>query len=291
MLKIINKFLKKRLRFSKNQSYKIGLEVYSVTVTIILILVMSFLITRANPDSISDTFTDETQIASVAKLEIATTTGQVTLAECYSPNSEWAKETDTIVRDISSLSASATTSKDIYCDDYNCILWADGVALSSTTTVCIATNSNVYGGLLWSKTDNGSEEYGERGSPLYGDQIGGTHASGLMAGNNNVNKENRDWINRYHSTGTFPAMAACKAKGSGWKLPNALDLDGIRDQDKGSAPYTRLPNIISGDYWTSTDSGDTNKATPLDFSDGNIGPGGGTDYRNNNRYVRCVREH
>lgn len=289
MLKYNSKTPKEILRFITKQIYKILAVIGGLTI----ITIATFLIVKANPDSVSDTFTDETKIATgTVKMNIATTTGQVTLAECYGPDSEWTKEADTIVRDISNLGdASSTINKDIYCDDHNCILWTDGVSLPSATTVCIATNSNVYGSILWSKTDRGSYQYGESGTALYGDQIGETHASGLKTGNNQIDKGGRTWLNRYYSDGTFPAMNACKSGGSGWRLPNALELDGIRDQDKGSAPYTRLPNIVSGDYWTSTDSGDASKAAPLDFSNGNFGPGQGTDYKHHNKYIRCIREH
>ena len=275
------------IRISAKKAYKIIVGIFSA----IAILVVVFLIVKANPDSINDTFTDETKIASAEKLEIATTTGQVTLAECYSPNSIWTKEADTVVRDISSLSASDAISKDIYCDDYNCILWTDGVALSSTTAVCIATDSNVYANILWSKTDSGTATYGEEGNSLYGDQIGGTHVSGLIVGDYNTNVGNKNWLNRYHSTGTFPTMAVCKSKGPSWRLPNILELDSIRDQAKGSAPYTRAPNFSGANSGNLSSS--ESSATEAYMMDNGNGRLGSINKSSNNNFtrIRCVRDY
>ena len=252
---------------------------------IIVSALVGFLIVRASPDSVSDTFTDETYIGKgTSRVEIATTTGQVKIAACYSPNPSWTKIADTIVRDISNLSnALATTSKDIYCDDYNCILITDGVAPS--IAVCIATDSNVYANLLWAKADSASKTWGPAGW-IAGYDIGDTHPSDFKAGKDNTAIGAKSWLERYYesSTGTYPAMDECKAKGSGWRLPNLLELDSIRDQAKGAAPYSRLPGIASAPYWSSSESSDT-YAYGLAFHLGGVASYSKTDsYR-----VRCVR--
>ena len=80
-------------------------------------------------------------------------------------------------------------------------------------------------------------------------------------------------------------MDACKALGLGWRLPNILELDSIRDQAKGSAPYSRLPNVGSNYYWSSTEASST-YAWPLYFNNGNAFYGANKSSAN---YVRCVR--
>jgi hypothetical protein len=81
-------------------------------------------------------------------------------------------------------------------------------------------------------------------------------------------------------------MAVCKAKGSGWRLANILELDGIRDQAKGSNPYSRLPNIVAGNpnYWSSSDNYGTSLTIWL--STGNVYNDEGYSFY---RYIRCVR--
>lgn len=258
--------------------------------SMIVAVVVSFLMVKASPspDYVSDPFTDETKIAEgTEKLEIDTAAGQVKLAECYSPDPSWTKVADTIVRDISNLSNSnATTSKDIYCDDYNCILWTDGAA--TPTTVCIATDSNVYGNILWSKTDvSGTKTWADSKFSISGGDIGGTHDSSLRCGADNELIGAKNWLARYYSSaaGTFDAMDACKAKGSGWRLPTLLELDSIRDQAKGS-PYSRLPNILANDYWSSTEYG-SGYAYYLYFDLGSVYLDG--NKTNDLYYVRCVR--
>jgi len=244
------------MKYKNLKSYKI-LVVFAI---IIVVGVISFLVVRASPDFKNDTFTDEAKILGAEKVEIATTTGQIKLAECYSPNPSWSKIADTIVRDISNLSNSnATTSKDIYCDGYNCVLWTDGAA-TPTSAVCIATDSNVYAKILWSKTDvvGGATNWGSS-TAISGEEIGGTHDSSLKAGAENTIIGAKNWLNRYYWTGTnkFSAMDACRAKGSGWRLPTILELDSIRDQAKGSRPYSRLPGIAEDSYWSSSESSAT----------------------------------
>lgn len=256
-----------------------------IGVVVITGIVVGFLIVKANPDFVSDTFTDETKIGKgTALVEISTTTGQVTLAPCYVANPSWTKVADTIVRDITTTSnALATTSKDIYCDNYNCILVTDEWVPPST--VCIATNPNVYGNILWSKTDSGYARWGTS-TYIYGDDIGGIHPSDLRAGASNAFIGAKKWLERYYESapGTYPAMDACKAKGSGWRLPTILELDSIRDQAKGTAPYTRLPNILSSYYWSSSEYS-ASDAYILDFGTGNVNiPDKAFSQR-----VRCVR--
>jgi hypothetical protein len=272
------------MKYKNLKSYKI-LVVFAI---IIVGGVISFLVVRANPDYVSDTFTDESKITKgTEKVEIATTTGQVKLAECYSPNPSWNWSTTTIVRDISNLSnASATTTKKIFCDNYNCILLPDAAA-TPTAAVCIATDSNVYANLLWSKTDSSSgKSWADSNFSITGGDIGGTHPSGLKVGMNNVDAGDKNWLEGYYAStaGTFDAMDVCKTKGSGWRLPNILELDSIRDQAKGSSPRFRLPNISpSVIYWSSSEY-NASAAYPM-YNDGSIGNTG----KGNSYYVRCVR--
>jgi hypothetical protein len=259
-----------------------------IGVVVITGIVVGFLIVKANPDFVSDTFTDETKIGKgTALVEISTTTGQVTLAPCYVANPSWTKVADTIVRDITTTSnALATTSKDIYCDNYNCILVTDEWVPPST--ICIATNPNVYGNILWSKTDSGYTTWGPSTYYIYGNDIGGTHPSDLRVGANNYQVGAKKWLERYYESapGTYPAMDACKAKGSGWRLPTILELDSIRDQAKGAAPYTRLPNIFSDPYWSSSEVS-ASYAYSLDFNSGNVI----STVKFYSQRVRCVREY
>ena len=280
-------------RISMNFNFKSKLNKPLAGISIFLAIVLigfliGYLIVRASPDSISDTFTDETYVGKgTEKVEIATTTGQVKLAECYSPDPDWNWSTTTIVRDISVIDNSdATTTKTIYCDDYNCILYTYGMA--TPTTVCIATDSNVYGNILWSKTDSGSKSWADSNFSISGDDIGGTHPSNLQCGDENKTIGAENWLEIYYATttGTFDAMDVCKAKGSGWRLPTILELDSIRDQAKGSSPYSRLPNILASYYWSSTEYS-SNYAYRLYFSGGQVVYSGKTY----SYYVRCVREY
>ena len=257
---------------------------------IIVSVLVGYWIAKASPDSVSDTFTDETKIGKgTEKVDIATTTGQVKLAECYSPSPSWDWSTTTIVRDISNLgNALATTTKKIFCDASNCILLPDSAA-TPTAAVCIATDSNVYANLLWSKTDAGAPTtytWADSYFSISGGDIGGTHSADLRAGTGNTLIGARNWLERYYTSaaGTFDAMDACKAKGSGWRLPNILELDSIRDQAKGSAPYSRLPGIQSTYYWSSPESG-SDGAWSLSFSPGSVS----NLAKTSNGYVRCVR--
>ena len=249
--------------------------------------VVGYWVVRASPDWVSDTFTDETYVGKgTEKVEIDTSTGQVKLAECYSPDPDWNWSTTTIVRDISVIDNSdATTTKTIYCDDYNCILYTYGMA--TPTTVCIATDPNVYGNILWSKTDvSGTKTWADSSFSISGDDIGGTHPSNLQCGDENETIGAKHWLERYYESpaGTFDAMDACKAKGSGWRLPTILELDSIRDQAKGFSPYSRLPNIAAHYYWSSTEYS-SDCAYRLNFGDGQVYYSSKTY----NYYVHCVR--
>jgi hypothetical protein len=211
----------------------------------------------------------------------------------YSPNPSWTKITGTTVRDISNLSSAATIAKDIYCDNNNCILWTSGA--SAPNAVDLVADSNVYGNILWSKTDycTGAQPcftsvtWATSNFSISGGDIGGIHPSGLQAGTTSTDIGNKNWLAKdYVSTpGTFPVQDVCKAMGPGWRLPNLLEFDSIRDQAKGSSPYTRLPNIIGAAYWSSTEY-DSSDAEYLNFNNGAVGitGAGKTGYN----YARCV---
>ena len=259
------------------------LKISSIILAVAVAVIAGFLIVRANPDFVIDTFTNELKIAlGTVKVNIDTAAGQVKLAECYNPSPGWTKVADTLVRDITG-AYNSTIAKDIYCDDNNCILWTDGAAAPGV--VCIATNSNVYVNLLWSKTDIATTKtWADSGFTISGEDIGGTHST-VGVGNNNIAVGGKNWLNRYYGSaaGMFDAMDACKAKGNAWRLPNILELDSIRDQAKG-APYSRLPGIISDNYWSSTELNAT-YAYHLNFGDGNV-----YSYaKASSYYVRCVR--
>jgi len=234
--------------------------------------------------TVSESFADETKIGKgTVGVNIDTSGGQVSLAPCYSPNPGWSKIADTTVRDISG-AYNATVDKDIYCDASNCVLWTNGVEISNT--VCIATDSNVYGNILWSASDvSGTKTWGPTTTAISGGDIGGTHPT-IGVGNNNVAVGTKNWLERYYISdlGTYLAMDNCKAKGNGWRLPTILELDSIRDQAKGSAPYSYLPAIIAGSYWSSTEYS-TSNAYYLNFLNGTVG----SYYKSSAYYVRCVR--
>jgi hypothetical protein len=218
---------------------------------------------------------------------------QDVVSTCYSPSTSWTKIADTTVRDISNLSSAATIAKDIYCDNNNCILWTDGAA--APTTVCIATDPNVYGNVLWLKTDycgaaqpcSWNAAWATSNFSISGGDIGGTHPSGLTAGVTGTNIGNKKWLAKNYSStsGTFPAQDDCKGMGSGWRMPNLLELDSIRDQAKGSSPYTRLPNIVGNLYWSSTEY-DSSDAEYLNFSNGAVAVTGTS--KTGNGPLRCV---
>jgi hypothetical protein len=214
-----------------------------------------YLVARAATLSVSDTFSDETKLGTgTTKVDLAA--GQIKIAQCYSPNTAWTLVyNDTVVRDITSLLSSATVTKDIYCDNDNCILWTYNAA--APTTVCIATNGDVYGSILWEKTDSSTNQTWADSNfsinTVVGN-VGGTHASGLKVGSGSTDVNSKNWLERFYTSaaGMFNSMDTCKAKGLGWRLPNILELDSIRDQAKGSSPYTRLPGIASLYYWSSS---------------------------------------
>ncbi|PIT86364.1 MAG: hypothetical protein COU33_03585, partial [Candidatus Magasanikbacteria bacterium CG10_big_fil_rev_8_21_14_0_10_43_6] len=120
---------------------------------------------------------------------------------------------------------------------------------------------------------------------ISGGDIGGTHPT-IGVGNNNVAVGTKNWLERYYvsTAGTFNAMDNCKAKGSGWRLPTIVELDSIRDQAKGSAPYSYLPAIVSGSYWSSSERSATN-AYHLYFDNGGVSGNSKSLFG----YSRCVR--
>jgi len=241
--------------------------------------------------SVSDSFADETKIGTGTN-KVTISGGTITLEPCYAPNPSWTKTADTLVRDIAG-AYNATVAKDIYCDDYNCVLWTDGA--EAPGTVCIATDANVYASILWSKTDYctgaqpcaTTQTWADSNFSISGGDIGGTHTT-LGVGNSNVAIGTKNWLERYYSTssaGTFNAMDACKTKGLGWRLPTIVELDSIRDQAKGGAPYTYLSNIVSTYYWSSSEFSSTYPFY-LNFSNGNVNP---NLAKSSAFYVRCVR--
>ena len=240
--------------------------------------------------SVSDSFADETKIGTGTN-KVTISGGTIILEPCYAPNPSWTKTADTLVRNIAG-AYNATVAKDIYCDDYNCVLWTDGA--EAPGTVCIATDANVYASILWSKTDyctgaqpcSTTQTWADSNFSISGGDIGGTHTT-LGVGSENTAIGTKNWLERYYTSpaGTFNAMDACKTKGLGWRLPTIVELDSIRDQAKGGAPYTYLSNIVSSYYWSSSEYSSTIPFF-LYFSNGNVGTG---NAKSNARYVRCVR--
>lgn len=266
-------------KFNFSKRYKI----LSAMVIALGLLGTTYFIVRATSLSVTDTFNNETKIGhGTSNVEIAG--GQVKIAQCYIPNPSWTFIAATVVRDISSPSYTATVNKDIYCDNTNCLLWTSGAGAPST--VCIATNSNVYGNILWSKTnDSTSVTWADSNFSISGGDIGGTQSANLIVGGN-TNVGNKVWLERYYTntSGMFNAQDICKAKGPGWRLPNILELDSIRDQAKGSSPYTRVPNIVATYYWSATE-GSSTSAYYLTFLNGSVY----NFSKSTSYYVRCVR--
>ena len=269
-----------KFHFLKNNPVKIIVLILSIAVLTVAV----FIVVKAVPTYISDTFSDETKIGKgTQKVNIDTVAGEVTLQECYTADPSWTKVADTTVRDID-LDCNNTIAKDIYCDGYNCILYTDGEVPSNS--VCIATDSDVYANILWSKTNSTSKPWGNYGVSLSGDDIGGTHGN-KKVGDGGLSINAKNWLERYYisDAGTYTAMDECKSKGSGWRLPTILELDSIRDQAKGSAPYTYLPDIVSRYYWSSTEDSSSG-AYSLAFGNGSVGY---YKYKTTSNYVRCVR--
>lgn len=209
-------------------------------------------------------------------------------ASTYAASPSWTKTvTGTIVRDIAG-AYNATVTKDIFCDNTNCILYTSGATPS--TTVCIATDANVYANILWSKTDVTSQTWADSNFSISGGDIGGTHGSPLTVGNGNQDVASKNWLARDYTSasGTFNAMDACKALGAGWRLPNILELDSIRDQGAYVlfvTPASRLPNILFyGSYWSSSENNGT-YSWYLNFMGGTVVDAN----KNTSDYVRCVR--
>ena len=260
---------------------RIGIIIIFSFVFLVFIFVVTFLFVRASHPYVADTFTTESMIVSVDKLSISTSTGEVALKECYSPSPSWTLHATTTVRDIAG-AYNSTVNKDIYCDDNNCILWTYNA--TPPTTVCIATDSDVYANILWAGDDSGTATWGPTTSAILGDDIGGTHPAGTRVGNGNTDVGNMNWLNRYYvSSNIYPAMNVCKAKGDGWRLPTILELDSIRNQAMGS-PYSHLPGISASDFWSASQSAGSN-AYYLHFSNGSVY----SISKSNGSRVRCVR--
>ena len=275
---------------------------YFFTVSISIVLsVLTFSIVLAA--SVSDSFVNETYIAGKVGQETTGVVGVsgtapfggITIAPCYTPNVQWNFVDTTTVRDVSSTSSASTIQKDVYCDgstvttDSNCILWTHSAVVPGT--VCIATNSNVYENLLWRGGDVASLEQWaistNQSTSIAGGDIGGTHTTNTV-GLNDLSITGENWLERYYTSipDTYPAMDACKALGLGWRMPNILELDGIRDVTTGVAPYTKLPNL-NNTHWSSSNIHDQ-FAWSISFALGQVGESMGAN-KAFALYVRCAR--
>ena len=247
--------------------------------------------------SVTDTFTTETNIGGGPGVETTQVVGAtsntapfggIALAPCWTASPGWAPIATTTVRNIANASYTSTVTEYIYCDSAVCILYANNNP-GPTATECPATDANVYGGLLWQRFDTSQSKMWASGSYqtniITGGDIGGTQANGYTVGGNVV-VGGSNWIERYYTSpaGSYPAMDACKAIGLGWRLPNILELDSIRDMTTGGGPYSKLPNIASGNYWSSTEYSSSN-GWYMNFSSGAASYNG----KSSTFYVRCVR--
>lgn len=257
---------------------------------------------HANPTFIKDDFTDELMIRKIQGLEIDTEKGEIFLARCYQPISEWTFIETTEVRDIEGKSTD-TVTKDIYCDNEACILWTHDPEPDPSlkdkpgNSVCIGQDINVYANILWAKEDQvaakwGDANYNTQITSISGYQIGGIIPAGSTAGSNN-NIISGNFLNRYYNSRVdeddkFPAMDACKQRGSGWRLPTIIELDSIRDQSKEDTPRTHLPNISSLSYHIYLTSSE--RTEPGIFG---ISAGGSIANlsKDSNRSIRCVRDY
>jgi hypothetical protein len=285
------KLIKLKIILLTNKNMKITKFRY-VSIFLIVVMVVASIWSIVLASSVSDSFANEIKIGRGSTPAMATTNvvinGGIQLAPCYTPSGAgWTKIADTLVRNIAG-AYNATIAKDIYCDGDdtaggNCILWTDGAG--APTTVCIATDANVYGNLLWDRKDlSATKAWGPANAILAGD-IGGTHTTNTV-GNGGTAIGTYKWLERYYTSavGTYLAMDGCKAKGLGWRLPNILELDSIRDQAKGVAPYSRLPNIVSNSYWSSSEFSGANPFH-LNFNGGSVS----SLAKSTAFYVRCVR--
>lgn len=263
--------------------------------TAIILVIGATTVVLAGPTTLGDTFSDTLKIDSSDTVQIDTSTGEVTLAQCYqATDSGWSYTASTTVRDVSQTGdATATVQKDIYCDDNNCLFWTHN-ASPPDLTVCVADNSSVYQNLLWAKQDDSSglkwADASHDDVAITGYQIAGSHVAGLDVGDNNQAPGGDNWLDRYYNSPSspddvFPAMDTCKDKGPRWRLPTILELDGIRDMTVSSSPYTRLPDVASAYYWSSSETS-ASEAWALDFGNGHVPD---VNAKSDTRRVRCVR--
>jgi len=279
----IKQMLLKNIGKNKGSHYKYFL------LALVAVMVAASIASIVLASSVSDSFSDETKIGKgTAIVNINTTAHTVTLPACYTASTAWNFVVTTNVRNIAG-AYNATVDKDIYCDDLNCVLWTYSAGHDTPAipaTVCIATNANVYGNILWEVGNTSSSKTWGPASGISGGDLQGQMPSPLGVGAGNSAVGGASILARYYTSavGTYLAMDACKGKGSGWRLPTILELDSIRDQAKGGAPYSRLPGIVSNLYWSSTEFSSTG-AWRLYFSYGDA------DYgtKSNGYYVRCVR--
>ena len=253
--------------------------------------------------STGDSFVNETLIGGGVGRETANvinTGSGITIAPCYTANPAspgWVLTATTSVRDVTNAAYNSYITKYIYCDSYNCIFYANN-SPGPTPTECIGptgatgVDANVYENLLWSKTDASTGKTWGPASSILTTDIGGTFSSAYNSytfGGNAAIGADKNWLERYYTSpaGTYLAMDACKAAGLGWRLPNILELDSIRDMGTGAGPYSRLPGITSTRYWSSSEGSSTN-AWLLGFGSGDVGASFNLA-KSNSLYVRCVR--
>lgn len=305
----LKKYFQKDIGQSKGNHYK---HISLALIVIVSVMAFASIVLAA---SVSKTFTTEADISGGVGRETTNVVGVngtapfggIKIAPCYSPVSPWllvGTSPTTMVRNLS-VTANATTyiAKDIYCDTVRCILWTPAPAAPPSGTICIATNPNVYPqtvlgyGLLWRMTDSGSKAWAASYAPYYNTllsgyntkDIGGTHTAN-KAGSGNTTITNYKWLERFYTSpvGSYPAMDTCKALGLGWRLPNILELDSIRDSTPtGGGVYSRLPGIVASDDYVSASELGALYSLGMYFSSGTVAGGNYGKYFGHN--VRCVR--
>ena len=184
--------------------------------------------------------------------------------------------------------------KDIYCDNEGwnpgaCVFWTHN-ATAPSGEICVSPNDDVYINDLWEKEDAADDVHwasldgGKQDHDIEGDEIGGTHESGLIVGDNNIDVGGNNWLARNHGEDVidYPAMQACIDKGEGWRLPNIRELDSIRDQS--DSPHSKLPPGLSYNYWASTVASSSD-AMFLWFGDGDVYD----THKGSSERIRCIR--
>ena len=206
---------------------------------------------------------------------------------------------ETEVRDVTDISnPDATVEKDIYCGVSGglktCVFWEKGEEIKEK--IIPEVEERVYQNLLWMKNDapdrmwGGDEDKIEDrdlvGYYLDPDTVVASNERMLGDDNYSVLDSNYSTNNLKEGQDGYPAMDECRALGSGWRLPDIVEFDGIRDMNEGP-PYSKLPNI-GRTYWSSTEFSGLN-AWNIYFDEEEM-PG---EVRGSDKYfeigVRCVR--